>query len=49
MKAPRATVRTPSKNMGVGLRSEASDVVDSAGQMSVESVDDGLTVKVLRR
>jgi hypothetical protein len=52
MKAPRTTVKTPSKNMGVVLRSEASGVVDRAGQMSVESVEDGLiieAVKVLRR
>jgi len=49
MKAPRTTVRTPSKNVGVVLRSEASDVMDGAGQMSVESVDGVEAVKVLRR
>jgi len=35
--------------MGVVLRSEASGVVDGAGQMSVESVDGVEVVKVLRR
>jgi hypothetical protein len=49
MRAPRTTVRTPSKNKGVVVRSEACDVVDGAGQMSVESVDGAEGVKVLRR
>lgn len=51
MYAPRRTARTPSKNDGVGLRSreEAPGVLDAAGQMRVESGEEGEGVRMLLR